>query len=223
MILVLHGWGQSGEYWRDIRSKFSPGELEVLDLPGFGTEPIISDNWKIPDYANWVNRAIEKKGWQDIDLMGHSFGGRVASCLASQNPGWLRSLILYGAPCLYRPSLEIRLKIGLAKITKRIVPIKLLKKVSRNPDLVEAERRGVGKVFRNAVGFDQTDLLPRIKVPTLLVWGEKDSEVFLRIAKEIHNLIPGSRLEILSGLGHNAHLENPNLFYGKIRSFLEHA
>ncbi len=223
MILVLHGWGQSGEYWQEIRSQLGPAEFEVFDLPGFGREPLVSDTWTVPDYAAWVAGRIERNGWREIDLLGHSFGGRVAAYLASRNPAWLHALILYGTPGLYRPSLKTRFKIGLAKAAKKIVPPNLLRKAPKNPNLAEAERQGVGKIFRNAIGFDQTALLPQIKAPTLLVWGEQDKEVPVKIAQEMRGLISDSRLEILPGLGHNAHLENPNLFCGKIRSFLEHA
>ncbi len=214
-IVVLHGWGQNSEYWQEISSKFD--NSLTLDLPGFGNTPLIDSNWGIANYASWVVNQIESKGLKNVVLVGHSFGGRIASYVASQNPEWLNLLVLYGAPCIYRPSLSLKMKTRLFKILKNLG----IKKKPKNSELNIADSNGMGKIFRKAVVFDQTEILPKIKVPTLLIWGEKDFDVPLSIAKEMHTLIPKSQLVVLNNLGHNAHLENPNLFYGTIKNFIQ--
>lgn len=203
-----------------MQSRFGAENFLVFDLPGFGKEPLVSRNWSIPDYAEWVERKLKGLNSGSITLLGHSFGGRIACYLASQNPEWLTGLILYGAPCLYRPSIGVRFRNFLAK-TFGFLPAVLKRVFGVNPEWREAKRSGYEEIFRNAVRFDQTELLKNIKSPTLLIWGELDAEVPLFIAREINQGIQSSVLQVLPGLGHNAHLENPNVFYGKIKKFVE--
>lgn len=218
-LVILHGWNQSSSDWLTLKQmldkKFS---VVMFDLPGFGNESLKNKKWSIPDYAEWViSKTDDIQG--DKIILGHSFGGRIASYIASTNPKWLKGLILYGAPCIYRPSFKIRTKIFLAKILKFLHLKKVF--ISKNIELVSADKHGLGNVFRNTVSFDQTKFLSKITVPTLLIWGEYDSAVPLKIAKEIQSLVPKSRLSIINKTGHNAHQENIYLFYGITKKFIE--
>ena len=61
-----------------------------------------------------------------------------------------------------------------------------------------------------AEAFAEADLrpaLPAISVPTLLLWGERDERAPVRVVEELHRQIPGSKLEMLPGLGHVTNLE----------------
>lgn len=218
-IIILHGWGHNKQLWQPVVEKLQtmiPGtQVEAWDLPGFGDEPLVSADWDIPDYAAWVEERIEGS----IVLVGHSFGGRIAAYLASRQPEWLSKLVLIGAPLLRRPSLKVRLKIAIYKLGKRFIPQAGKQKVY-NEEQQAAQAKNLGKIFRNAVEFDQTEFLPQIKVPTLLLWGENDQEAPLRIAKEAATLIPNSELDIWHQQGHNLHLEAPDLVAGKIKRFV---
>ncbi len=216
-IIILPGWEHGLESWNVLAERLGGA---VIELPGFGDEPLASTEWGVPDYADWVRGKIVEIGAKNVVLLGHSFGGRVASLLASERPEWLRGLILYGAPCIYRPTVWIRIKILLAHTVKMLGLAKLLGQF-RNADLKQADERGIGVIFRRTVGFDQTTTLPEIEAPTLLVWGEFDDAAPVRLAQEMKTLIPNAELSILPGLGHNAHIENPTLFYGSISRFLE--
>ena len=67
---------------------------------------------------------------------------------------------------------------------------------------------------------DLRELLPRIDVPTLLIWGEQD----LRsppesVARQFHASIPGSQLVLIADAGHVSNLERPDLFNKAVRDF----
>lgn len=218
-IVVLHGWGHDRTYWKDFAEHFSDREVVILELPGFGNETQFNPQWGIPEYAKWVHSKIEERGLKNASLIGHSLGGRIAGYIASQQPAWLKNLVLYGAPVLYRPSFKTKMRILIAKLLKPFVPARW--KRFSNPELAEADRRGLGAVYRLVVSFDETELLPKIQVPTLLLWGERDTTVPVRIAREAQALIKESRIVVVSGTGHNMHLENPALFYGLISRFID--
>ena len=117
VLLLLHGWQRNKKDWSNLEKELSQ-KYEVIswDLPGFGKEPLVDDNWSTPEYASWVNEKIKKElPNKKIILLGHSFGGRVASYLASCQPNYLLSLILYASPSLYRPTAEIKRKIRIYK------------------------------------------------------------------------------------------------------------
>ena len=217
-LIILHGWGQDRSVWHKFAADFDAANAIAWDLPGFGAEPLVSEDWGVPDYATWVVNKIESQKLENVVLCGHSFGGRISSYIAAQHPAWLRGLILDGAPSIYRPSLDIKAKILLAKLMKRLG---VKRRVIGNSELQNANSRGLGQIFRKVVNFDQTELLPKINVPTLLIWGEKDDIVPLRIAYEIQKLIPASQLKVIPGAGHHTYQHNPYLFYGTVKNFIE--
>ncbi len=215
-IVILHGWNQSKKDWVNIVSMFD-GMAEVLEMPGFGDEKLVDENWGIEQYCSWVYDKLKNTTDKKI-IIGHSFGGRVASLLTSKHPEIVEKLILYGAPCIYRPSIKVKIKIFLNKI-KNILGIKR-SLLTTNIELKEAFDKNMGNIFKKAVVFDQTEILKKIKVKTLLIWGQRDNAVPLNIAYEMKSLIPNSELIIIDKVGHNAHLENPYLFYGTIKKFI---
>lgn len=210
--------------WDDFVSKMTAVMPTIaLDLPGFGDEPLVDGSWQIPDYAQWVATEIAKRGLDEVILLGHSFGGRVAAQLASQRPSWLRQLILYGAPCLYRPTIRVRWQNKTARLLGRLPIPSSIRSFVRNEEDRAAQSSGLGQVFRSAVRFDQTIALPRIAVPTLLLWGQNDTEAPLFLAREMAEIIPSATLEVIKGAGHSAHLEEPVLFFGLVRNYVDRA
>jgi pimeloyl-ACP methyl ester carboxylesterase len=66
---------------------------------------------------------------------------------------------------------------------------------------------------------DQRDLLPRIAVPTLLIWGDRDARSPLSIARQFEQAIPASKLVVIPGAGHVSNLERPEPFNDAVREF----
>jgi pimeloyl-ACP methyl ester carboxylesterase len=219
-IIVLHGWGQSKQQWQSLIDIMSTDyDIEAIDLPGFGAEALVSPDWSVPHYAQWVKQRIEQLNYTDVILLGHSFGGRIAAYIAGYyQPKWLKSVILYGAPVLYRPSMQVQFKNQLFKLGKALP--RSVKDLVKSEELKQADTSGLGKVFRNVVVFDQTETLKQIYVPVYLLWGEDDTEAKVEIARIAANLIPDSKLYILPANGHNIHIENQPLFYGTLKRIL---
>lgn len=220
-IVLLHGWKRDRTYWSSLEKELS-SKCEVVswDFPGFGQEPLIGDNWSIPEYASWVNEKISKElPNRKIILLGHSFGGRVASYLASLQPNYLLSLILYASPSLYRPTTQIKRKIRIYKLLKKILPQSLLQSF-KSDDQKDVENTSLAKIFRKTIPFDQTEELKKINVPTYIIQGDKDASVRTEIANEMHQLIPSSKVMIVPNATHFLHLENPILFNGIIKNII---
>ena len=216
-IVILHGWGQNASLWKSLTDKLGRN-ASSFDMPGFGDEALVNPNWGVPEYADWVIKRIKNK--KNVVLIGHSFGGRVTAEIANNNPMWLKAVILSGAPCLYRPTFKTKFRIMTYKFLKLFIPLNL-RSIFFTTDLKRARDRGLEKVFRNVVVYDQIKQLKKINVPTLLIWGENDSIVPLYIAEEMHKTIKHSDLKVIESAGHNSNLDNPILFYGYVKKFIE--
>jgi len=66
---------------------------------------------------------------------------------------------------------------------------------------------------------DQRDLLPRIAVPTLLIWGELDARSPLSVARQFEQAIPDTKLVVIRRCGHVSNLEQPEQFNEAVRDF----
>lgn len=219
-ILILHGWGQSSSLWKQLASKLnSLSPTEAIDLPGFGNEPLVSPDWGIADYAKWTESYIKSHKLKDVVLIGHSFGGKIATHVAIKNPQWLKKIILIGSPVLYRPSTITKVKIATYKLAKNILP-KSLRTKFYSYDLKKAVDSRMGKIYGNSVRYDQTENLQKIAKPTLIIWGDRDEEASIDIARQMQKLIPNSKLEVLKNTGHQIHLQNPYILYGFIKKFI---
>jgi pimeloyl-ACP methyl ester carboxylesterase len=92
------------------------------------------------------------------------------------------------------------------------------------PELVRLMSRVPEATFRAAVQclvtFDRRADLANIRVPTLLIAGEQDTNAPLKTMTRMAEAIPGARLEVLPGIGHLAPLECPDEFADIVRRFL---
>lgn len=77
------------------------------------------------------------------------------------------------------------------------------------------------KTFVNVVNYDQTKMLKNIKTKTLIVWGEKDKETPLYMAKIMRKNLPNSRLVILEDCSHFSFLEDTYAFINLVRDFID--
>jgi pimeloyl-ACP methyl ester carboxylesterase len=66
---------------------------------------------------------------------------------------------------------------------------------------------------------DLRDLLPRIAVPALLVWGEQDGRSPLSVARQFESALPDAALVVIPGAGHVSNLERPEAFNDAVRAF----
>jgi pimeloyl-ACP methyl ester carboxylesterase len=66
---------------------------------------------------------------------------------------------------------------------------------------------------------DERDLLPRIAVPTLLIWGELDARSPLTVVSQFEGAIPDAKLVVIPGAGHVSNLERPEPFNHAVREF----
>ncbi|MBL7156475.1 MAG: alpha/beta hydrolase [Candidatus Pacebacteria bacterium] len=233
-LLILHGWQDAKEPWEPVKKEIEKSGINVIipDLPGFKKENSIEKPWDLNDYVEWVKKFVEKNINKQFFLAGYSFGGRVSIKFANKYPERICGLILIsGAGITPRPKIKIKVFWLFSKIGDMIfsLPIlnsfkPLLRKVvyfiAGTRDYRKIESPFMKQTFRSVIGENLTNLLSKISMPTLILWGDKDVVTPISDAYIMRKQIPNSELEILKGFKHCSYVKNPELTSQKITDFI---
>ncbi len=237
-LVLLHGILADSREWRPQIETLSDGYTVIAwDAPGCGQSSDPAETFSMGDYADCLDALLKTVAAAPAHMAGLSWGGvlaqefyrshpasvvslvladtyagwrgslpeevveeRLAGCLRESEmqpeefvPGWIPGLLTDGAPA------EVRTEI--ASIMSDFHP------------------SGYRVMARVLATVDTRDLLPRIRVPTLLLWGEDDRRSPLSIAREMCAGIPGARLAVIPKAGHASNVEQPARFNAEIRKF----
>ncbi|MBR5528061.1 MAG: alpha/beta hydrolase [Clostridia bacterium] len=233
-ILLLHGWGARGSTYRCIINMLTPYFRVVApDMPGFGGSQEPSFPYTAENYAEFVQSFCEKLDIKKAILIGHSHGGRTIIKLVSSEKCVLEvpKIILFDSAGLIRKkSLSQKWKIAKFKIAKKIFGTGLLSRLA--PSYIENLRKKNGsadyaaaspvmrKSMVSVINEDLSECLPEISSPTLLIWGENDTDTPMYQAQTMKEKIPDSGLVIIKGGGHFSFLSDPALTRNVLYSFL---
>lgn len=229
-ILLLHGWGCNTDTFNAIRP-FLEARFRVLtvDFAGFGQSDEPKEVWGVEEYTRSVEALAKAEGVENPILIGHSFGGRVSIVYASRNKVQ-KVMLVDAAGVKPRRSLTYYRKVYTFKLLKRLLPLAVGK--VRAEKIIEKRRAKAGSsdysqatpmmraILSKVVNEDLCHLMPHIKAPTLLYWGERDTATPLADAKRMEKLIPDAGLVTVAGAGHFSFLENTPLFLRVAESFL---
>ena len=207
-ILLLHGWGQNIEMMKPLGDNFSDRfRITILDLPGFGKSSEPKEAWNIERYSLMLEEFVKKTDIKKPIVIGHSFGGRVAIRYSARNP--IEKLVLFGSPCI-RISEELSLSVKFLKKLKQIPGLNDLGEYMKQY-IGSRDYKAASPVMRQTlvevVNEDLSKFAREIEEPTLLIWGEYDTEAPVSDAKELEKIMIDAALIILPGT-HYAYLEN---------------
>ena len=147
-------------------------------------------------------------------IVGHSFGGRVAVCLAAQAPELVTGLVLTGVPLLRlepraRPKIPYRAGCGLHR--KGLLSDQRMENLRNRYG--SSDYKNASPVMRavlvQLVQESYVDELQQLHCPIELVWGANDRDVPVSIAEAAHAIAPTSTLTIIANAGHHLPLTDP--------------
>lgn len=219
-VLLLHGWGQNIAMMKPLGDNLQDRcRVTILDLPGFGESDEPEVAWTISDYALMLEKFVQQLSIKKPIIMGHSFGGRVAICYSANNP--IEKLVLFGSPCIRRER-ELPLSVKVLKWMKKLPGMnglaETMKKYIGSRDYKAASPL-MRQILVNVVNEDLSDYAKKIEEPTLLIWGEFDTEAPVADAKELEKIMIDAGLIILPGT-HYAYLENLTQVVNIIKNFI---
>ena len=237
-LVLLHGFTHDSRAWRpQLESLSDQFTVIAWDAPGAGQSPDPPETFEIGDWADCLAGFLDAAGVQWAHILGLSWGGLLAQEFYRRHSARVRSLVLADTYAGWKGSLpepipEERLATCLRDASlppSEFVPRYLPGMFGESPrQEVHDELARIMSDF-HPIGFrlmatalaraDTRDLLPTIRVPTLLVWGDADARSPMTVAQQMRDAIPGSRLAVIAGVGHVSNLEAPAQFDAAVRDF----
>jgi pimeloyl-ACP methyl ester carboxylesterase len=230
VIVLVHGWADSLVTFKELQKQLGKKyKVITLDLPGFGNTSTPTEVWGLDNYASFVNSFLKKIGENNIyAFIGHSNGGAILIRGISQGILKSEKLILLASAGIRSEDKARKtfLTIG-AKVAKVITAplpkstkLKLRKKAygAIGSEIFVAEH--LQETFKRVVSADVQSDAALIKIPTLLIYGNKDESTPARYGEKLKNAIPNARLEIIEGVGHFVHHDAQQRVGNLITEFL---
>jgi pimeloyl-ACP methyl ester carboxylesterase len=236
-LVLVHGAAVDSRMWRPQLAALAD-EFTVVawDEPGAGRSSDVPANFALADYANCLAVLIGELDLGPAHVAGLSWGGTIVQELYRRHPELVATLLLVDTYAGWKGSLpvdEVRARVeGLRQMltaADHLFDPTLPGLFAGDPPaefvpLMEAMAEDVRPAsMRTALlvmaETDQRDLLPRIAVPTLLIWGELDERSPLSIARQFEDAVPDAKLVVIPGAGHVSNLEQPELFNDAVREF----
>jgi pimeloyl-ACP methyl ester carboxylesterase len=224
LIVLLHGWGASSNLMMPLYTKLSSVNMNCkylfIDFPPFGksTEPI--EPWSLKDYQTLTEEIIKEVSEKadNIIIMAHSFGGRVAIRLAGNKDFQIDKMLLF-APAGIKPKLSVKNKINILKY-KYNKKIKIKKALTFGSTDYKILSPIMKKTFINVINEDLTQDCEKITAKSFIFFGDKDKETPLYMGKILKKKIPDSNLVVIKNGDHFAYIYYLDLIFPIIYSFL---
>lgn len=240
LVLLHGGFGFDSRSWRPQLEGLSDAFTVVAwDMLGSGRSSDPPMGFRDADFADCLAEFIAALGLKQPHVLGLSFGAALALELYRRHPMVPRSLVLASAYAGWAGSLPpevVEQRIQRVSQAIDLPPDQWAREwapsmlsPSAPPELVHevealladfhpAGQRAILHAFAHQ---DLRDVLPRIAVPILLLYGDMDMRSPLSVGEEMHARIPGSQLVVLRGVGHMCNMEAPELFNAEVRRFLQ--
>ena len=234
-LLLIHGIGGDADEWAFCFEPFSQSHRVIaLDLLGFGRsdKPLIE--YRIAGFVEVVEEFLRALKIDRTAVLGESLGGWIASAFALKCPECVERLVLVDAAGVWGDisTLPIDLRVSTRAHLRDVFRLVFHDKRLATDALINMAyelhlERGDGYTIDSVLRHQRDgrerldDAIGKLDVPALIVWGEQDELIPLAVGRNLHRLIPRSRLEVIPQCGHLPALERPAEFVKAVLGFLD--
>lgn len=228
VLLLLHGLFGALSNWEGVVNRFSKNFRVVIPMLPIYEMPIREAG--LEGLRKFVEDFVAFKNLDNLIIMGNSLGGHIALLYTLNNERYVKKLILTGSSGLFEDSMGGSYpKRGNYQYIKERVSYTFYDPEVASKDLVDEvfeTTKSIPKCMRivaiakSAQRSNMADEIPKIKIPTLLVWGLNDTITPPVVAHEFNRLIPNSKLKFIDKCCHAAMMEHPETFNEIVEEFL---
>ena len=228
-IIILHGLMGGLSNFKDVFNFFPKLGYEVIapELPVYKSN-ILDTNLK--HFSKYIYSFIKHLKLDNVVLLGNSMGGHVGLIFSKMYPDLVKGLVLTGSSGLYENSMGdsypkredynfIKAKTEDVFYNPKIATKEIVDEVYQTVN----DRKKLIKILalaKSAIRHNMSKDLPKIKIPTALIWGENDNVTPPEVALEFNKLMPNSDLFWISRCGHAPMMEHPKKFNEILKSWL---
>lgn len=220
-VVMLHGLSGSSRWWRrNVAGLSEKYRLLIPDLVGFGRTACPGPMPHPQELADLLAAWMIELNAPPAHLVGHSMGGQIALHLAASHPQTVDRLVLVdsaGIPRPRTPGQIMRFAADIAPIWRwgdpRFLPTIL-------GDALTAGPRTIARAASHILDDDVRPLLEHIRVPTLILWGDRDRWIPIEHGEALAREMPDARLVVMAGAGHNPMVDRPGDFNRIVLEFL---
>jgi succinyl-CoA synthetase alpha subunit len=239
-LVLVHCLGLHSGMWHNVEEDLRFGGYSIVkyDLRGHGKTSSAGEDWTLELMAEDLKGLLDDLRVPYCHVVGLSIGGMIAQTFALRYPERVEKLVLSnttsGQTAESRNALLERARTvesgGMQTVLESTINHWFTSDFpEHSPHVVEFVRQELSKcspqsfakATRAIAGLDLWDRLGEIAVPTLVMTGENDPGTNVETARRIHELIPGSRLEIIPDASHMAPIEQPDAYARAIIQFLD--
>ncbi len=243
-VFFIHGNLASKEWWFPsmelLSQKKGTGQMIAADWRGYGSSKGIESfrDINFENCAQDVVSLIEDKNMVNVCVIGHSTGGLIAMMAVLKKPELFRSMVLLDSVGgtgldLELPKDQVLAHFGRMSVDKEYARMALAATIDGCDPQSDSFRQlfeitwncdkpmwqGVIDVLSDQV--DITAQMSDLKLPTLILHGDKDAVLKMEIAEKNLERLPHAQLKVMNGQGHSMNLENPQGFVEEIKTFWE--
>ena len=228
-LLLLHGLFGALSNWRAVKERFSDRYRVVIPLmPIYNKKTSVKAS--VDGMAEFIKDFLDFKQIKRCTALGNSLGGHVALIFAMDNIGYLDALVLTGSSGLYESGMGSTFpRRGNYTYIRERVEYTFYSPKTATKELVDEVFEIVNdnymtlrilKIARAAQRQNLREELPKLQLPTRLIWGLNDNITPAHVGHEFNMLMPNSDLRFIDECGHAAMMEQPEVFNELIDEFL---
>ncbi len=235
-LLLIHPLGSSHVFWDECAAIWSKRfRVVAVDLRGAGASPIPDRNWKADEHVQDVVSVREELGLRDVIAIGCAIGSLVAARYAAADAAVVRGLVLSNTTTelgeASRARHEGRLALVREKGMEALLPTVIdmafdgLPKDERYTRYMERFRhndpQGYGALALGMVGTDNSDILSKLNVPTLITVGAHDTLLPPELSRNVHALVKDSEFAVVEEGAHFMPYQAPLQFAALVSDFVK--
>lgn len=229
VLVLLHGLMGALSNWEEVIKEFSTRYKVIIPMLPLYEMPIITTGVK--SLSSFLAKFVKFKNLNDFTLIGNSLGGHVALLYVLNHPEKVKTMVLAGSSGLYENSFGgsfpkrenyeyIKEKVAYTFYDPEIATKELVDEVYGIVNNREKVIR-ILAMAKSAIRHNMAKDLPKIKIPSCIIWGKDDKVTPPRVAEQFHELLSNSELHWVDKCGHAPMMERPKEFNVLLQAFLE--